>query len=103
MAARRRAETTESHIPTSGPTLPATNSGVSKPEEIPALSDYIGTDEVARLCDISPKTVWHLVWEGTIPEPTRVGRTLLWRRSVIEEWARERPRRGRPRGQSAAE
>lgn len=59
--------------------------------------DFIGTETVAEICGIVPKTVWHRVWEGSMPEPVRVGRTLLWRRSVIEEWAKERRRRGRPR------
>jgi hypothetical protein len=71
--------------------------------EIPGLAKFVGTEEAARICGIEPRTVRQYAWEGLMPEPLRVGRTLLWSRDVLEEWARERRKPGRPRRTSVSE
>lgn len=51
---------------------------------------YITSDDVAALFHVARGTVLNWSYAGHLPEPTKVGRRLLWRRSVIEEWAAER-------------
>ncbi|WP_137725644.1 helix-turn-helix transcriptional regulator [Prescottella subtropica] len=45
--------------------------------------------------DIKPMTFHSYVHRGHAPKPVeKIGRTPLWKRSEIEEWARNRPGRG---------
>lgn len=60
-------------------------------------TEWLSTADVARICGLELSTIWHYVSVRSMPEPTRIGRTLLWRRDVIEPWASARRPPGRPR------
>jgi excisionase family DNA binding protein len=42
--------------------------------------------ELARLLDLSIRTISRMNASGKIPKPVRVGRSVRWRRKEIEEW-----------------
>jgi predicted DNA-binding transcriptional regulator AlpA len=47
-------------------------------------SDLLAVGEVARLFDISPRTVWRRVAAGEIPQPVSLGGLTKWRREEIQ-------------------
>jgi len=60
--------------------------------------DLVAVEEAARVAGVSPAAVHKSHQRGTMPAPVPVAGTdvLVWRRSDIEAWARERRRPGRP-------
>ena len=47
-------------------------------------SDLLPVEEVARLFDISPRTVWRRVAAGEIPQAVSIGGLTKWRREEIQ-------------------
>jgi excisionase family DNA binding protein len=41
---------------------------------------------VAKLLQISPRTLWRLVSAGGIVEPVRLGRSVRWRKDELARW-----------------
>lgn len=46
----------------------------------------LDVEEVAAMLDISMRSVWRRVSEGLMPKPIRLGTSVRWRRSEIEDW-----------------
>jgi excisionase family DNA binding protein len=51
-----------------------------------AESLLIGAECLANLLQLSTRTLWRLVHAGKIPAPLRIGRSVRWKRSEIEQW-----------------
>lgn len=45
--------------------------------------------DVSRRLSVSTRTVWRLLSAGQLPKPVRIGRSVRWRREIIEEWILE--------------
>ena len=43
-------------------------------------------EEVAALMAISTRTLWRLVSVDSFPQPVRIGGSVRWRKSEIENW-----------------
>lgn len=71
---------------------------LSEERQVPRMIDVT---QVARILDVSTRTVWRLVSSGDLPQPIRFGRNVRWRVSDIEQWIVKRldaqPRHGDPR------
>ena len=52
-------------------------------ETVPML---INAEEVARMLDVSERTLWRLVSGGKVPPPVRIGRSTRWRVAEIRDW-----------------
>ncbi len=46
----------------------------------------INAEELARIMDISERTLWRLLSGGKVPQPVRSGRNTRWRLAEVEEW-----------------
>jgi predicted DNA-binding transcriptional regulator AlpA len=46
----------------------------------------VDADAVARMLDISPRTVWRLLSAGKLIEPVRVGGNTRWRVDELRQW-----------------
>ena len=46
-------------------------------------------NELARIMNCSPRTVYRLSDRGRIPTPVRLGGLVRWSRTVIEKWMAE--------------
>jgi excisionase family DNA binding protein len=57
----------------------------------------IAADELARLMQISRRTLWRLRSAGELPEPVRLGGTVRWRLEEVRDWVAM----GCPRPQSS--
>ncbi|MBX9681854.1 MAG: helix-turn-helix domain-containing protein [Gemmataceae bacterium] len=61
---------------------------------VPPLEDSDGeaspllitADEVARLLNLSKRTLWRLLSAGKLPAPVRLGNAVRWRREEIRQW-----------------
>jgi excisionase family DNA binding protein len=53
----------------------------------------VGIDEVARMLNISARTVWTLTKAGGVPH-LRIGRRVLYPVDALRRWADERTRGG---------
>lgn len=42
--------------------------------------------EVAAMLDISLRTIWRRLSDGTMPPPVRLGRLVRWRLADIRKW-----------------
>ena len=49
-------------------------------------SGLISADQVAKLLDVSPRTVWRLKDSGRMPKPMKIGSLVRWPRDEIETW-----------------
>lgn len=49
-------------------------------------SRLIKAEEVARMMDISERTLWRLLSAGKVPHPVRIGRSTRWRLAEIRTW-----------------
>jgi hypothetical protein len=60
----------------------------------PLLSEYVTRDDAATELDVTGRTLdrWHRLGEG--PPITKVGRRILYRRSSLLAWLRDREHRG---------
>ena len=62
------------------------------------LSAYMTTRDIAAYLGVKPSTVTAYVARGQFIQPAAtVGATKLWKRSDVEAWAAQRPRKGKPR------
>ena len=52
-------------------------------ETVPML---INAEEVARMMDVSERTLWRLLSAGKVPAPVRIGRSTRWRLAEVREW-----------------
>lgn len=59
--------------------------------------DFLTTEEVAHLCRTSASTVRYWRYDGSGPEGFRVGRRVLYPRSAVDAWLRQRRDEQRPR------
>lgn len=46
----------------------------------------VNAEEVARLMDVSERTLWRLLSAGKVPPPVRIGRSTRWRLADIRSW-----------------
>jgi excisionase family DNA binding protein len=58
-------------------------------------SEYLGTQEVAALLDVSTRRVRQLAAEGTLPEAMNVGGRRVYRRADVDRFVRLRARNER--------
>jgi len=49
----------------------------------------LSVDQLARLLDVSVRTVWRLRDAGKLPPPLRIGGGVRWRRADIQNWIAE--------------
>ncbi len=56
----------------------------------------ITATEVARLLNISKRTLWRLLSAGKLPPPVRLGNAVRWRRDQLEQWISQGCPSGRP-------
>lgn len=42
--------------------------------------------EVAGFLNIGVSTVWRHVKSGDIPKPLKIGRSVRWRKSTLDDW-----------------
>ena len=45
--------------------------------------------DVSRRLSVSTRTVWRLLSADQLPKPVRIGRSVRWRREIVEEWIRK--------------
>ncbi|NQT93600.1 MAG: helix-turn-helix domain-containing protein [Lentisphaerae bacterium] len=50
------------------------------------MTELMTIRDVAAALRLSPRTVWRMVSTGSIPQPIRLGRSVRWQRSEIENW-----------------
>ena len=46
----------------------------------------IAADELARLLDVSTRTVWRLLSAGQLVQPIRLGGSVRWRLDEVRQW-----------------
>ncbi len=46
----------------------------------------ISADAVARLLDVSVRSLWRLRSAGQVPQPVRLGGAVRWRLDEIKKW-----------------
>ncbi len=46
----------------------------------------LNAEELARLMQISERTLWRLLSAGKVPQPVRIGRNTRWRAAEVREW-----------------
>ncbi len=51
-----------------------------------AAPKLINAEELARLMNISERTLWRLLSGRKLPQPVRIGRNTRWRLAEVEEW-----------------
>ena len=74
------------------PTIP--NGSESSQSAIPPL---LTVAEVAKVLRISTRSVWRLVNTGKLIKPVRIGGSIRWRRTDLENWiVRGCPEDGQP-------
>jgi excisionase family DNA binding protein len=52
-------------------------------EAIPLL---ISAGELAKLIQVSERTLWRLYSAGRLPKPVRLGRSTRWRLAEVRQW-----------------
>jgi excisionase family DNA binding protein len=57
--------------------------GKKPPEDVELLVD---TNQVAKLLQVSPRTVWKMQDTGEMPKPIRIGRAVRWGFEEIKAW-----------------
>ncbi len=55
----------------------------------PAEPLLIAAADVARLLDVSTRTLWRQLSAGQIPKPVRFGGTVRWRLEEVRQWISE--------------
>jgi excisionase family DNA binding protein len=51
-----------------------------------AAPKLINAEELARLLDVSERTLWRLLSGGKLPQPVRIGRNTRWRLEEVSDW-----------------
>jgi excisionase family DNA binding protein len=54
----------------------------------PIFEGYLSKNELAAQLGRSPRTIDRWALSGQAPAPTRIGRTVLYRRDAVLEWLR---------------
>lgn len=54
----------------------------------------ITAEELAKLMQVSERTLWRLLSGGKLPKPVRIGRSTRWRLAEVNDWIE----RGCPQG-----
>ncbi|WP_299636349.1 helix-turn-helix domain-containing protein [uncultured Ruegeria sp.] len=49
----------------------------------------LNVKDVAGMLNIGVSTVWRHAKSGNIPKPLRVGGSVRWRKSALEEWVKQ--------------
>jgi excisionase family DNA binding protein len=44
------------------------------------------SEELAKLLEISERTLWRLLSAGRVPRPVRIGRSTRWRLDEVKDW-----------------
>lgn len=52
-------------------------------ETVPTL---VTAEELAKLMQVSERTLWRLLSAGKVPQPVRIGRNTRWRLAEVLEW-----------------
>ncbi len=55
-------------------------------ESLPDEMRLIAADELARLLDVSTRTVWRLLSAGQLVQPIRLGGSVRWRLDEVRQW-----------------
>jgi prophage regulatory protein len=50
----------------------------------------IAVDDLARILDVSTRTVWRLLSAGKIVRPVRLGGAVRWRYTEVRHWIDQR-------------
>jgi len=58
------------------------NDEYDEPEDV----SLVPVETVARMLDISVRSVWRLLSAGKLVTPRRLGRSVRWSRNEIREW-----------------
>ena len=53
---------------------------------IDAAPKLINAEELAKLMQISERTLWRLLSGRKLPQPVRIGRNTRWRLAEVEAW-----------------
>ena len=51
-----------------------------------AAPKLITAEELAKLMQVSERTLWRLLSGHKLPEPVRIGRNTRWRLEEVTEW-----------------
>jgi predicted DNA-binding transcriptional regulator AlpA len=51
-----------------------------------ASPKLINAEELARMIDVSERTLWRLLSGRKLPQPVRIGRNTRWRLAEVTEW-----------------
>lgn len=46
----------------------------------------ITAEELAKLMQVSERTLWRLLSGGKLPKPVRIGRSTRWRLAEVNDW-----------------
>ena len=49
----------------------------------------ITAEELARMLNVSTRTLWRLLAKGELPEPVRLGGSTRWRSEEVSRWIDE--------------
>lgn len=65
--------------------------GKTSRSDLPEPTPHAGTllvtaEEVARMLNVSVRSIWRMRSAGHVPKPIRMGGNIRWRRIDIEEW-----------------
>lgn len=58
--------------------------------DVIVMPDVLTAKQVGEMLKIKTTSVYRYLQRGNMPEPIRLGRTLVWPRVVIEEWQESR-------------
>jgi len=58
----------------------------NKQTSVPDEMRLIAADELARLLDVSTRTVWRLLSAGQLVQPVRLGGSVRWRLDEVRQW-----------------
>ncbi len=60
--------------------------GVVPPKDRASEALLIDAEAVAGMLGISTRSVWRLLSAGKLLEPIRIGGSVRWRKSEVEQW-----------------
>ncbi len=52
------------------------------------MSELFTVRELAARMKVSQRQIWKMLSSGKVPEPIRLGRSVRWRKTDIDEWVR---------------
>lgn len=58
----------------------------AEPIAAPRRIELMTKEQLAELLQVSTRTVYRRVMEGSLPAPVKIGDTSRWRKYEIEEW-----------------